>query len=503
MKSLAIGIFSAVLLIKVFLAVTTGLGDDEAYYWNWAQFLDWSYFDHPGMVAWLIHLSESIFGRNEFAVRFPSILIYALSSFFIYRVADERYGKKASYLSIIFYALIPVFFIGSTMMVPDMPLLFFWSLCIYLTHLLMKTSDSKNYFWLFVALGFTLGFSFLSKYPGVLLFGSLGILYLFGHWKIRPKWYHILLTLVAFMVASSPVMIWNLLNDWPSFAFHLSDRHQGGHFSVGRWFQFLATQLIFLSPSFFVLFVVVLIKRMDLSYIWKFKTPQDKQNDLFFSSFALPSLLLFGLQPLMSDFKPHWIAPAYLALIPLASDYFLKLLSGAKKKRLWAFISWGSLGFVIFFNMFFVFATQYPVIAKLHVVFNPDQKWQARFDITNDLYGWPDLAKELNELTASEEREFVISSHRYQLAAPLSFYSGLQALSIGAHSNQYNYFQKGLEKHKGKVIYFVEDNRYKRSPQDSMQAKECSEIKKVQAHRYGVLAREFKIWRCEEFLGPK
>ena len=27
---------------------------DEAYYWQWAQHLDWGYYDHPPLVAWLI-----------------------------------------------------------------------------------------------------------------------------------------------------------------------------------------------------------------------------------------------------------------------------------------------------------------------------------------------------------------------------------------------------------------------------------------------------------------
>jgi len=34
----------------------------EAYYWNYAQHLDWSYFDHPPMIAWLI-------GRRSSATR--------------------------------------------------------------------------------------------------------------------------------------------------------------------------------------------------------------------------------------------------------------------------------------------------------------------------------------------------------------------------------------------------------------------------------------------------
>ncbi|MBC7531378.1 MAG: hypothetical protein H7318_07355, partial [Oligoflexus sp.] len=31
---------------------------DEAYYFYWARFLDWGYFDHPPLVAWISSLTQ-------------------------------------------------------------------------------------------------------------------------------------------------------------------------------------------------------------------------------------------------------------------------------------------------------------------------------------------------------------------------------------------------------------------------------------------------------------
>ncbi|MGH7855530.1 MAG: glycosyltransferase family 39 protein, partial [Candidatus Binatia bacterium] len=45
-------------------------------YWNYAQHLDFSYLDHPPMVAWLIWLSTSLFGNSEFSVRLPASIAW-------------------------------------------------------------------------------------------------------------------------------------------------------------------------------------------------------------------------------------------------------------------------------------------------------------------------------------------------------------------------------------------------------------------------------------------
>ena len=43
---------------------------EEAYYWNYSQHLDWSYLDHPPMVALLIKVSTSLFLRTPQNLKF-------------------------------------------------------------------------------------------------------------------------------------------------------------------------------------------------------------------------------------------------------------------------------------------------------------------------------------------------------------------------------------------------------------------------------------------------
>ncbi|MBT8295178.1 MAG: glycosyltransferase family 39 protein, partial [Gramella sp.] len=65
-----IGLF----LINLLQAYFTELIFDEAYYWHFAQDMDWGYFDHPPMVAALIKISSFLFS-GELGVRFLSCVL--------------------------------------------------------------------------------------------------------------------------------------------------------------------------------------------------------------------------------------------------------------------------------------------------------------------------------------------------------------------------------------------------------------------------------------------
>ena len=45
----------ALILLRGVMAGLLPLSADEAYYWLWSKHLAAGYFDHPPMIAWLIH----------------------------------------------------------------------------------------------------------------------------------------------------------------------------------------------------------------------------------------------------------------------------------------------------------------------------------------------------------------------------------------------------------------------------------------------------------------
>ena len=63
-RILAIGIVGYILLLRLVYLGLPELLHQEAYYWNYAQHLDFGYLDHPPMVAWLIWLSTTFLGNT-------------------------------------------------------------------------------------------------------------------------------------------------------------------------------------------------------------------------------------------------------------------------------------------------------------------------------------------------------------------------------------------------------------------------------------------------------
>ncbi|MBI4403992.1 MAG: hypothetical protein HY537_07520, partial [Deltaproteobacteria bacterium] len=57
-------------LIHLWLSSWLAPSEDELYYWCWSRNLQWSYFDHAPLVAFLIAASTWILGDSLLAIRF-------------------------------------------------------------------------------------------------------------------------------------------------------------------------------------------------------------------------------------------------------------------------------------------------------------------------------------------------------------------------------------------------------------------------------------------------
>src|SRR3569623_1327075 len=60
---------------------------DEAQYWEWSQQLDWSYYSKGPLVAWLIALSETLFGHGVWQVRLPAWIAHGALLAVVFRFA--------------------------------------------------------------------------------------------------------------------------------------------------------------------------------------------------------------------------------------------------------------------------------------------------------------------------------------------------------------------------------------------------------------------------------
>lgn len=118
------------LLLHLISITGTVLIVEEAYYWNYAQHLDFSYLDHPPMVALLIKASTLIFGTTEFGVRAITLFCFFITATYSYKLT-QLINKNSGPYSLVLLAILPFFFLHSQIITPDVPLITCWSASIY------------------------------------------------------------------------------------------------------------------------------------------------------------------------------------------------------------------------------------------------------------------------------------------------------------------------------------------------------------------------------------
>lgn len=207
-------------LLRCILAGTSDLKVEEAYYWCYAQHLAPGYFDHPPMVAWLI-AAFSPLGQNSLAVRMPAILLFAATAVLLYEILRRLWDERVARTGVLLHTLMPAFHWYSLILLPDSPLMFFWTLGIYASTRLLQ-DEQPGWWWV---IGMATGLGMDSKYPAVLI----PVAAFLACWTLkRPRdlWLnrHMFGSAVLALVLFSPVIYWNATHDFASFRFQGSER---------------------------------------------------------------------------------------------------------------------------------------------------------------------------------------------------------------------------------------------------------------------------------------
>src|SRR5450432_4516380 len=88
--------------IRFLFTVLMGIMPQDAYYDFYAQHLDLSYYDHPPMIAYLLRLFTSVFGKNVFALKLAdtTVTLFTVIAFF-YLAKKFLSIQKAGYATVL------------------------------------------------------------------------------------------------------------------------------------------------------------------------------------------------------------------------------------------------------------------------------------------------------------------------------------------------------------------------------------------------------------------
>ncbi len=320
----------SVLFIKICICCAMPLFHDETYYWVWSNHLQLSYFDHPGMASWLFWLGHVLSGFGS-AVKIPAVLLGHCTLLVWLFILHRNLTDRKLLIFAILYSLMPMTGLGSIIATPDLPLMFFWSLCILI---FLKFCEYPSAF-LAAALGICLGLGFNSKYQIVLIVPCF-LWYLCAQKKFALiKWSHALLTVLCGLLFCLPVLYWNFKNDFVSFRFQLN--HGLGS---NRWFyyfplEYLAGQILLVFPTVFIPAMLLLRNRLY----------NRKARELL--PFAVFPLLFFLYSSFRSHVEMNWpimIHPAFLSIFVLTSEDL--------KKARWPAAFWSFVLAIALFGVF-------------------------------------------------------------------------------------------------------------------------------------------------------
>jgi len=342
--------------IRLLIAAYTGLGNGESYYFRGAIHLDWSYFDQPPLFFWLGGLSIRIFGLNNFGLRFPTVLLFAGTSWYLYLITKKLFTAAAGFWAVVIMNLSALFTVGvACWYQPDGPLMFFWLLSTYYIIKVLgigedkplnPVTDKARVYWLWIIIGICMGFATLSKYHVLFLFAGVFMFIATNkkqrHWLKHPGPY---LAIVITILMATPVIWWNYNNNWVSFIWQGSragTRHEGFKIHFDWFFRSIGGQAAWLLP--WIWFPA--IRQLFIVY----KQRLQAVSSFTFWMSVLP-IVFFTVLTLWADLQYHfhWQAPGYMMLFMPLGFAVDKALNGADARRKRLTRRW--LNFSIYFTV--------------------------------------------------------------------------------------------------------------------------------------------------------
>ena len=498
-KKTLILLLAVIAVVRALLAGWIELGTDEAYYWTFAKYPDWSHFDHPGMVGWVMQLfTFNLLFQSEFFLRLASVVFMTLNTWIMYRIGRELKDEATGLWSALLYtASVYAFVVTGIFILPDTPLSLFWMLTFLMFIKYLKDSQNKH----LILAGLFIGLSLLSKYTGAFLWiGFLLYILCFDRRQFRNPYLYLAMLITA--LCCLPMLIWNIQNDFVSFRFHGDRVGFFGPLHPAGFFTEIGGEIVYNNPVNVVIAIIAIVAAS------RKKLPIDIKHQRFILLTALPFIGLFLLLSLTRPTLPHWSGPAYVMLIPL-SAVWLSSTETRKARR----ITTTALSVLVLILILGVAEIKTGFVPLDH---HTEPTALGRDDITLDVYGWRQAGEKFAEIYRQEiakgnmrpddaiigHKWFPTASFHYYAARPL----GLKMLGYGSLKSIHKYMwindiDGGFEK--GRNYWYLADSHFFLDPEEIYKYTNFLNIKQIDIipiERNGKTVRNIYVYECESLV---
>lgn len=457
-------------LVRGFLAAFVEFGNDEVYYWTYAMYPDWSHFDHPGMVGWVMQIfSLNLLFTSEFALRLSSIIFMTIDTYIIYRLGCLIKNKLAGfYAALLYTASLYCFIITGVFIMPDTPLMLFTLLAIYyfLKYFISTSRDKVCHVptgYILLA-GFFTGLALLSKYSAIFIWIGVGLyILIFDRNQLKNKYLY--LSALISVVCMLPVLIWNMQNDFISFTFHGDRVSFFGKLQPLDFIAEIAGELGYNNPINYVLIIIALVA------FFKGKKYLDTTGARLLLCFALPLIGIFWFFSLMRETLPHWSAPAFSVLLLFPASYLAdkQQITDENKKLPKSIIATISLLIVVV--VFGVLEIKTGIVPLRFGERANSVRYYGEGDFTTTIYGWRSIKDDFQKIREEKISEgamketdgmvglqwFPMANFDYYVAYPLKVNMfGLRSIDKIHKYAWINEYRGGLQK--GHDYWFLNES---------------------------------------------
>ena len=480
-------------VVRGVLAAWMEFGNDEVYYWTYALYPDWSHFDHPPMVGWVIQLfSLNLLLDSEFFIRLASVVFMTVNTYIVFRIGKElKDARTGLYAALLFTASIYAFVITGIFIMPDTPLMLFWLLAIW-----MAVKSEKNQFLIFF--GLFAGLAMLSKYSGVFLWVGM-MLYILVFNRKQLKNPYLYLSLLISAVCCIPILYWNIQNGFISFHFH-GERVGGNSINPSTFGTELAGEFLYNNPVIFILAFIAIFSA------FKKRISMEKSVQRLIMCISLPMIVVFWVFSLMRPTLPHWNAPAYVLLIVLVAVWLRDKNANTDRLPLAITSALAVLAITLIVG-----------VAEIKTGFIPLDKHTepeqlGRDDFTLDMYGWRQLGEKFADFREEKIAEgvmkkedgivanqwFPLANLDYYVARPLK----MRVMGLGWPEFLHKYLWINDERggfHLGEDYWFLSDSRYMKDPKETYQwfFKEIELAGVIPIERNGKTVKNLFVYTCK------
>jgi len=491
-------------LVRSTIAGFLEFGNDEVYYWTYAQHLAWNYFDHPPMVALLIRLTTiNLHFQYEFFVRLGPILCAAFNTWLVFligtKIRDEKTGWYAALLyTSSFYCSV----IAGTFILPDSPQLLFWVWSIYLmTSIIGDNQESRNKNLLL--LGIAIGLCIMSKVHGIFLWFGFGIYILFFQKNLLRSPYLYVSVLLTIIIIS-PIFFWNLENHFITYSFH-NNRvgFFGKHLDTDSFLQQIFGSVFYNNPVNIIIYIIALVAIARK----KIKMPLPFLR--LYLLLGLPLILVLLAMSLFNETLPHWSGPAFISIMLLAAFYLSAKQTNSKKIPGGLLVSLGLFLVIVIAGI--------PLIKFLPAQLGSrEERILGKADVTLDMNGWKQFSNKFDSLYKSDistgamkENALIISDYWFP-AAHLDYYIAqplhIQLMAVGKLTDIHHYAWLNKERPallKGMDAYFIYPSNYYGPPRTQLKNyfNHVDDSVVIRQTRSGIPVRNFIIYRMHDYLG--